>query len=181
MFTNRGLMRCIKDQIPVGVLREREPVKGRSQCDVLGLAVPVRWYDGYFLFESTGPDGAPSRDTLSDILEAQAEADAEHDDQTALPPTDDYDARLRLYKQIVARRGQARFARRADGCLLRALRGNGMHGTGGTGGCALAAVPRTGLQRDRQWPAPARGHPHAARPPAPSLGGLGETVGETRP
>ncbi len=109
MFTNRGLMRCVDDQIPVGVLREREPVGKRSQYDVLGLALPVRWYDGYFLFESTGPDGAPPGDTLAKIFEAQAEADAEHGDQAAPLSADDYDARLRLYRQIVARRGQAAF------------------------------------------------------------------------
>src|SRR5260221_6186656 len=72
MFTNRGLMLCIDDQVPVGVLREREPVGGPSQYDVLSLGLPVRWYDGYFLFEKIGPDGAPSGDTLADILEAQA-------------------------------------------------------------------------------------------------------------
>jgi putative restriction endonuclease len=107
MFTNRGLMRCVEDQIPVGVLRERAPAGRRSRYDVLGLAVPVRWYDGYFLFESTGPDGRAPGDTLAEVLQAQAEADAEHDDE--LLPADDYDARLRLYRQIVARRGQAAF------------------------------------------------------------------------
>jgi putative restriction endonuclease len=43
------------------------------------------------------------------VLEGQAEADAEHDEQAELVPADDYDARLRLYRQIVARRGQAGF------------------------------------------------------------------------
>jgi putative restriction endonuclease len=30
MFTNQGLMRCIADQVPVGVLRERAPARRRS-------------------------------------------------------------------------------------------------------------------------------------------------------
>lgn len=108
IFTNRGLMRCIEDQIPVGVLRERAPARGRSQYDVLGLALPVRWYDGYFLFESTSPGGGlPSGDTLAAVLQAQAEADTAQDEQE--PPADDYDARLRLYRQITARHGQAGF------------------------------------------------------------------------
>lgn len=37
MYTNRGLMRCIADRVPVGVLRERAPAGRRSQYDVLGL------------------------------------------------------------------------------------------------------------------------------------------------
>ena len=42
MFTNRGLMHCIADRVPVGVLRELVPAGRRSQYDVLGLALPVR-------------------------------------------------------------------------------------------------------------------------------------------
>lgn len=50
--------------------------------------MPVRWYDGYFRFESIGP-GTPSRNTLTEILKTQAEADAEQNDQTAPLPADD--------------------------------------------------------------------------------------------
>jgi putative restriction endonuclease len=110
MFTNRGLMRCIADRIPVGVLRERAPAARRSQYDVLGLALPVRWSDGYFFFESLDPPAVPVIDPVSDVLEAIATA--ELDQET--PPggeslDDDYDARLRIYRQIVARRGQPGF------------------------------------------------------------------------
>jgi hypothetical protein len=52
MFTNRGLMQCITDRVPVGVLSERVPAGPRSRYDVLGLAMPVRWSDGRFHFES---------------------------------------------------------------------------------------------------------------------------------
>jgi hypothetical protein len=52
MFTNRGLMQCIADRVPVGVLRQRVPASRRSQYDVLGLAMPVRWSGGRFFFES---------------------------------------------------------------------------------------------------------------------------------
>ena len=110
MFTNRGLMRCIADRVPVGVLRERAPAVRRSQYDVLGLALPVRWSDGYFFFESLDPPAAPVTDPVSDVLEATARAELEQE----TPPGgeglgDDYDARLRVYRQIVARRGQPGF------------------------------------------------------------------------
>ena len=52
MFTNRSLMQCIADQVPVGVLCERVPAGPRSRYDVLGLAMPVRWSGGRFYFES---------------------------------------------------------------------------------------------------------------------------------
>ena len=110
MFTNRGLMQCIADRVPVGVLRELTPAGRRSQYDVLGLALPVRWSDGYFFFESLDPPAAPVTDPVSDVLEATARAELEQE----RPPgsaglDDDYGARLRVYRQIVARRGQSGF------------------------------------------------------------------------
>jgi hypothetical protein len=110
MFTNRGLMRCIADRVPVGVLRERAPAGRRSQYDVLGPAMPVRWADGFFFFESLDPKAAPVTDPVSDVLEAAARAEV--DQQTAADSgtlDDDYDARLRVYRQIVSRRGQSGF------------------------------------------------------------------------
>jgi hypothetical protein len=70
MFPNRGLMRCIADQVPVGVLRERAPAGHRSRYEVLGLATPVQWSDGYFYFESLDPKAVPTIDPVSDVLEA---------------------------------------------------------------------------------------------------------------
>jgi len=110
MFTNRGLMRCIADRVPVGVLRERAPAARRSQYDVLGLAMPVRWSDGYFFFESLNPRAMPVIDPVNDVLEATARAELDHEEATGSgAPGDDYDARLRVYRQIVARQGQAGF------------------------------------------------------------------------
>ena len=107
-YTNRGLMRCIDERIPVGALRELAPARHRTQYEVLGLAVPVKWSDGYFFLESLDPQASPVTDIVSDVLEATARA--ELDEVTAATvPADDYDARLRIYRQIVARRGQSGF------------------------------------------------------------------------
>lgn len=46
MFTNRGVMRCIADQVPVGVLREVAPASHRSRYDVLGLLSMSLWVSG---------------------------------------------------------------------------------------------------------------------------------------
>jgi hypothetical protein len=75
MFTNRGLMRCIADRVPVGVLRERAPAGRRTQYDVLGLALPVRWEDGFFHFESLNPKAVSVTDPVSDVLEAMTDVE----------------------------------------------------------------------------------------------------------
>jgi len=107
--TNEALRRCIADRVPVGVLRERAPARHPAQYDVLGLALPVWWSDGYFFFESLDPPAQPVTDPVS-VLEATARAELEQE----TPPggeglSNDYDARLRVYRQIVARSGQPGF------------------------------------------------------------------------
>lgn len=106
---NRGLMQCIADQIPVGVLRETAPAKQRSQYDVLGLAMPVSWADGFFVLESMNPRPIPEADPANDALEATARAEDDQDSSDPEAPKDDHDARLRVMRQIVARRGQSAF------------------------------------------------------------------------
>lgn len=112
-FTNVGLMRCIEDAVPVGVLFERPRVGGRSQYEVLGLALPVDWRDGYFFFEGFGPNGPELNvDTYADVLLGSARGDEmgqSERDGAPEPPGDDYDARLRAVRSIVARQGQRRF------------------------------------------------------------------------
>ena len=109
IFTNRGLMQCIADQIPVGVLRER-PAHGQTQPVRRSRPSPaVRWADGYFFFQSLNPPATPVIDVATDILEATATSDVDNQARTEGVPADDYDARLRVARNIVARRGQASF------------------------------------------------------------------------
>ena len=82
----------------------------RSQYDALGLALPVQWSNGYFFFESLNPKAVPVIDPVTDVLVATARAEV--DQQTANDAEaldDDYEARLRVYRQIVARQGQSGF------------------------------------------------------------------------
>ncbi|MEU7713322.1 HNH endonuclease [Micromonospora chalcea] len=109
-FTNRALMACIADRVPVGVLKEREvPANRPSEYDVLGLAVPVSWQAGYFFFEGARTDRAwRFGDTATAVLVSTAEAQDDAPEGMELP-SDDYDARLRVVRHIVARRGQRAF------------------------------------------------------------------------
>ena len=47
-YTNRGLLACIEDGVPVGVLVQTS-ARPETRYQVMGLADVVRWEDGYFL------------------------------------------------------------------------------------------------------------------------------------
>jgi len=71
---------------------------------VLGLAKPVSWREGYFYFESL-PDAL--NETAKQLI---ARAQAEFDELSAAEiPDDDEDARDRVARDVVARRGQSAF------------------------------------------------------------------------
>lgn len=72
---NRGLMQCIADRVPVGVLREQAPARSGTRYRVLGLAMPVRWDDGSFYFKSLDPQEVPVADPVSDVLEAKVSSE----------------------------------------------------------------------------------------------------------
>ena len=67
-YANVGLVECMKAGYPVGVLRQvdKRPAKPVSY-DVLGLAVPVWWEDGYFFFEGLVGSEAPREVDLPEI------------------------------------------------------------------------------------------------------------------
>ena len=48
--TNRGLVKCMNDGVPIGVLLQTKPKPG-VEYEVLGLAMVTEWEDGYFILE----------------------------------------------------------------------------------------------------------------------------------
>ncbi|WP_409331148.1 HNH endonuclease [Trujillonella humicola] len=115
-YTNRGLLACMRDGVPVGVLQEQPPLGRRPQYRVLGLGRPVAWQDGYFFFESVAGSDPSRGDTIGDVLLRDAEAEVEAPTE---PPADDYDARRRTYREVVTRRGQPAFRRDLLGAYRR--------------------------------------------------------------
>jgi hypothetical protein len=114
------MRQCIAERIPVGIIREQPPPRHHTRYNVLGLAFPVRWSDRYFYFESLNPKAVPVVDPVIDVLEAAARAEVDQEIATESEALDDdYDARRRVYRQIVARQGQADFR----AALLEAYRG----------------------------------------------------------
>lgn len=63
LFTNRALMACQRDRIPVGVLLQATE-KPDPTYTVLGVALVAKWEGGFFHLEGFGPNGQ-ARDIVS--------------------------------------------------------------------------------------------------------------------
>ena len=110
-FTNRGLVACWRDKVPVGVMRQ---VAGRPNVRyrILGVALVAGWDAGYFFLEgfstggiSRGPGPAAQIDLIMGIQETADDASEMFD------PASIEDARERILRSIVRRRGQLSFRR----------------------------------------------------------------------
>jgi hypothetical protein len=55
-YTNRGLLACRDDRVPIGVMRQTRG-KPNVRYRVLGVALVAGWRDGYFELEGFSPDG----------------------------------------------------------------------------------------------------------------------------
>ncbi|MFC2034209.1 HNH endonuclease [Chloroflexota bacterium] len=119
-YTNRGLMRCKEDVVPVGVFRQvvRKP---DPKYEILGVAIVSGWEEGYFLLEGFSKQGEanePSPQPLIDALIAgQLTSEA---GIIGVDPKNIIDAREKTLSTIVRRRGQVRFRRD----LLEAYKGH---------------------------------------------------------
>jgi putative restriction endonuclease len=108
-FTNRALIACLRDQVPVGVMRQTR-AKPHVRYHVLGVALVVDWKDGYFVLEGVGPDGAARRATGAIRTGMAASSEARSAFATgAFDPSDEKDARQRMLAAIVRRQGQPAF------------------------------------------------------------------------
>ncbi|UQA59499.1 HNH endonuclease [Polyangium aurulentum] len=112
-FTNRGLLECLRDRVPVGVLRQVSP-KPKSRYKIWGLAFVVRWDSGYFFLEGIGPAGPVRPCGPSGAIELLAEEREEQirAEEVTFDIKNILDARIRVVAQIVRRRGQPEFRRR---------------------------------------------------------------------
>lgn len=105
-FTNRGLMNCWRDRVPIGVFRQiRERPSQRYR--VFGLALVAGWQDGYFVLEGFSPDGK------SRALEHYPFSVSQDRGLggVVFDPSSVLDSRQRAAVTIMLRRGQPRFRR----------------------------------------------------------------------
>lgn len=110
-YTNRGMVACWRDSVPVGVIRQVAP-KPASRYQVLGLAVVTGWEGGYFFLEgiertASLPEPGPGSE-LHWLSERQQQASLA---AGSFDPTSVIDGRERAVAQITLRRGQPEFRR----------------------------------------------------------------------
>ncbi len=111
-FTNRGLMLCWRDAVPIGVMHQTSP-KPAVRYQILGLALVVGWDGGYFFFEGFGPNAlAHPGGTNTEIELLAAEQQRLAAESRSFEPTGIIDSRQRVLAQIVRRRGQQEFRER---------------------------------------------------------------------
>ncbi|WP_440997543.1 HNH endonuclease [Arhodomonas sp. SL1] len=97
-YTNRGLVACMGDGVPVAVLRQTQG-KPNVHYHVLGLAYVRGWKDGWFSLE--GILGSGSHGEAAPSLSADA------GNEQPFSPESITDSRKRTLATIVQRRGQA--------------------------------------------------------------------------
>jgi putative restriction endonuclease len=104
-FTNRGLLECLKDVVPLGVFIQVAP-KPHLRYLVLGLALVAGYESGYFCLE--GGDASVERvDKTSGVVPSvRADMVAE-----VFSPAGIEDERIRTLQLIAQRRGQSGFRR----------------------------------------------------------------------
>jgi hypothetical protein len=99
-FTNRALLQCAVDNVPVAVLRQLS--ERPASYFVFGLALVAGWGNGYFLFNGFAPDGYGHR--LQDPADVMVDTASERSD--LFDPQSVIDERSRVVAQVVQRRGQ---------------------------------------------------------------------------
>jgi hypothetical protein len=105
-FTNRGLMACYRDVVPVGVMRQTRK-SPNVEYYVQGLALVAGWDAGYFFFEGfSAAATARPRGASTEVELLARRQDAEQGTSDLLSSLD---ARERIVAAIVRRRGQGRF------------------------------------------------------------------------
>lgn len=115
-YTNIGLMNCIQDQVPVGVFIQTKGKPG-PRYRIMGIAIPTRWTNGYFLFEGVSPLPLYVREkvtpyltaTSDDLNQLLTETETALNLANGFDPTNLADSRERVVAGIIRRRGQPAF------------------------------------------------------------------------
>jgi putative restriction endonuclease len=91
--SNLGLANCMRDRVPVGIIRRVTP-KPNVTYEVVGVGQVLEWRDGFFSIRILDSMATPLADVFGTDLP---------------PPISEEDARRRVARSIVARLGQPKF------------------------------------------------------------------------
>lgn len=103
--TNRGLMKCMQENVPIGALIKRKPKPGVAY-EVLGLGLVTDWKNGFFTIEGFSGAGQAHVDDTPDASRLRATSSTTNE---PFDPRDDRDLRERAISEVARRRGQAAF------------------------------------------------------------------------
>jgi hypothetical protein len=105
LFTNRALMACWEDNVPVGVMRQISGKPQQVKYLILGIALITGWEDGYFFLEGFSPEGKThGAGTRAEIETIKADIPIDNFDPASI-----IDGRKRIIKSIIQRQGQGKF------------------------------------------------------------------------
>lgn len=111
-YTNRGLVRCWQDDVPVGVMRQIS-AKPTSRYQILGVARVSGWDGGYFFLEGFAPDGrGRPRGPAGELELLWSTQEQTELNSGTFDPRGVIDARERMIAYIIRRRGQPEFRRK---------------------------------------------------------------------
>jgi len=103
--TNRGLMRCMEDRVPVGTLVKRKPKPGVAY-EVLGLGLVTKWENGFFTIDGFSDAGEVHDTEQPDAARLRA---TNGTNSETFDAENDLDLREKTLAQVARRRGQAAF------------------------------------------------------------------------
>lgn len=102
LYTNRGLIACMRDEVPVGVLRQISKKPEVTRYEVLGLAKVISWDTRIFTLQSTlldDPIPLPGN-----VLHVESPLS-----QYGYDPRASQDAREKVLREVIRRQGQKAF------------------------------------------------------------------------
>jgi len=108
-YTNRALMACWRDNVPVGVMRQIS-IKPTVRYRILGLAIVSGWEGGYFFFEGFSPDGySRGKGPQAQIEILTSDSQLINSSTAIFNPDDVIDGRRKTLASVVQRQGQPAF------------------------------------------------------------------------
>lgn len=107
-YTNRAMMKCIRDGVPVGVMIQTKPKPG-AEYRIMGLAYVTGWDDGFFFLESYDANLDFKPGPSAEIEQITQQFEQIEEETGNYNPEKAGDSRKRVIASIVQRRGQAKF------------------------------------------------------------------------
>jgi putative restriction endonuclease len=108
-YTNRGLLECWHDTIPIGVMKQTKRTP-KTRYQILGVAIVAGWDGGYFFLEGFAPDGrSQGRGPGGEIEILGRDVESGGEPSNEFNPASAIDSRRRVIAQIIRRQGQTQF------------------------------------------------------------------------